>query len=97
MLTIVCVATVSAIIIANALALAQIIDSDTLPRQIAGRWVLGVILAPGIGAALWLYLRVRPVSDPVVAQSPANADKRPGRRELLRFHEEIDQYLSTHR
>ena len=49
----------AAIILANAFALADILDNADLPAPVSRAWAATVVLAPGVGAAVW-FARRRP-------------------------------------
>lgn len=84
----------TALIIVNVVALADVMENDPLPAPLTRAWLITVILAPGIGAALWFSHRsqVRKVAGVPPARSPIPEGPRPG--DLERLHLEIDQFRS---
>ncbi len=84
----------TALILGNTFALAEVLDNQTLSAPDRRRWVVGIVLLPGISAALWLSRRSRYSSRqgtaPLLHSSPAALSP----QDLEKFHEEIDRFRS---
>ena len=84
----------TALILASVFAIADIIENETLPAPITRAWLIGVILAPGLGAALWISHRDQIRHETGVAPPRSPFPAYPSPQDLERLHEEIDQFRS---
>lgn len=83
----------TAVILANACALADILDSGDLLAPVARAWVAAVVLAPGLGAAMWFAQRSTPHSD-ISRRGTARLKRRLTGRDLAQMHSEIEAFLA---
>jgi hypothetical protein len=84
---------ITALIVASAAALADILENSDLPRPVRGAWVLGVLFAPGLAPALWFGTRARALDAGGMTSSSSKPSRRITGREVAQMHHDIQEYL----